>query len=75
MGSSWGIDEFTAYRTTRKIENILIQAPELRLPGKKRLIQDDCQLEAMVIDVSETPVERPKKNKKNITVVKRKYIP
>jgi hypothetical protein len=63
LGSSWGIDESTAYRITRKIENILIQAPELRLPGKKRLMQDDSQLETVVIDVSETPVESPKKTK------------
>lgn len=74
LGTSWGINESTAYRITRKIENILIQAPELRLPGKKRLIQDDYPLEAVVIDGSETPIERPKKNKKNITVARKKDI-
>ena len=62
LGATWGINESTAYRIIQKIENILIQAPQLRLPGKKRLIQDDFQLETVVIDVSETPIERPKKN-------------
>ncbi len=62
LGSSWGINESTAYRIIKKVENILIQAKELRLPGKKRLIQDDYQLETVVVDVSETPIERPKKN-------------
>lgn len=74
LGSTWGVNESTAYRIIQKIENILIQAPELRLPGKKRLIQDDCQLETVLIDVSETPIERPKKNKKDIIVVRKKDI-
>lgn len=64
LGSSWGINESTAYRIIKKIENILIQAKELRLPGKKRLIQDDGQLETVLVDVSETSIERQKKTKK-----------
>ena len=64
LGATWGVNESTAYRIIQKIENILIKAPQLRLPGKKRLISDDCQLETVVIDVSETPIERPKKNKR-----------
>ncbi len=74
LGATWGINESTAYRIIKKVEDILIQAPELRLPGKKRLIQEDYPLETVVIDVRETPIERPKKNKKNITVAKRKDI-
>ena len=74
LGATWGINESTAYRIVKKVEDILIQAPELRLPGKKRLIQEDYQLETVVIDVSETPIERPKKNKRNITVVRKKDI-
>ena len=74
LGATWGINESTAYRITRKIENILIQAPELRLPGKKRLIQDDYQLETVVIDVSETPIERPKKNKSGTIAARKKDI-
>ena len=75
LGASWGVKESTAYRIIQKIENILIKAPQLSLPGKKRLISDDCQLETVVIDVSETPIERPKKNKKAIIAAKRKDIP
>ena len=71
LGATWGVNESTAYRIIQKIENILIKAPQLRLPGKKRLIQDDCQLETVVIDVSETFIERPKKNK-IVTIAARK---
>ena len=74
LGTTWGVNESTAYRIIQKIENILIQAPQLRLPGKKRLIQDDYQLEAVVIDVSENPIERSKKNKKAIIAARKKDI-
>ena len=66
LGATWGVNESTAYRIIQKIENILIKAPQLRPPGKKRLIADYCQNETVVIDVSETPIERPKKHKKAI---------
>ena len=74
LGATWGVNEFTAYRIVQKIENILIQAPQLRLPGKKRLITDDGQLETVVIDVSETPIERPKKNKRATIAARKKDI-
>ena len=34
LGSTWGVNESTAYRIIQKSENILIQAPQRRLPGK-----------------------------------------
>ena len=72
IGQSWGVNESTAYRIIRKIENILIRSKEFTLPGKKQLLSSNHELEVIVIDVTETPIERPKKNRKNITVVKRK---
>jgi hypothetical protein len=74
LGANWGINESTAYRIIQKIENILIKAPQLRLQGKKRLISDNCQLETVVIDVSETPIERPKKNKRDTIAARKKDI-
>ncbi len=74
LGESWGIDESTAYRIIQKIESLLIQAKDLRLPGKKQLIQADYPLKTVLIDVSETPIERPKKNKSNTIVARKKDI-
>ena len=74
LGATWGVNESTAYRIVQKIENILIQAPQRSMPGKKRLITDDFPLETVVIDVSETPIERPKKNKKITKVARNKDI-
>ena len=74
LGATWGINESTAYPIIQKVENILIKAPALRLSGKKRLISEDCQIETVVIDVRKTPIERPKKNKRDIIVVRKKDI-
>ena len=71
---SWGLNESTVYRIITKIENILINSPTFRLPGKKQLLKSSNQISVVVVDVTEKPIERPKKNRKNITVEKRKSI-
>ncbi len=35
LGNSWGINESTAYRIVRKVENILIKSGLFNLPEKK----------------------------------------
>jgi hypothetical protein len=45
------------------------------LPGKKRLQESDSAIDVVVIDVTETPIERPKKNKKTSLAGKRRGIP
>lgn len=74
IGQSWGVDESTAYRITQKIENILIKSKELRLPGKKKLHQADNQIEIVVVDVTETPIEKPQKKQKHYYSGKKKDI-
>jgi Helix-turn-helix of DDE superfamily endonuclease len=64
IGQSWGINESTAYRIIRKVETILVSSTDFRLPGKKQLLKSDSELEIVVIDVTETPRERPKKTEK-----------
>jgi hypothetical protein len=75
IGQSWDVNESTAYRIIRKTENILVRSREFALPGKKQLLKLSHELEVIVIDVTETPIERPKKNRKNTTVGKRSSIP
>lgn len=72
IGQSWGVDESTAYRNIRKIEDILIKSRAFTLPGKKRLSSSNYQLEVVVVDVTETRIERPKKTFISSTVEKRK---
>jgi hypothetical protein len=44
------------------------------LPGKKQLLESSLKIDTVVIDVTESPIERPKKNKNNTTVARRKDI-
>ena len=69
---TWGIYESTAFRIIRKIENILIKSKVFKLPGKKKLIDSDRELKTIVIDVTESPIERPKKSRKNSTQARKK---
>jgi hypothetical protein len=74
IGQSWGVTESTACRIIRKIEKILSQARVFTLPGKKCLQESNNSLDVIVIDVTESPIERPKKNKSDSTAAKRKGI-
>ncbi len=74
IGQSWGVNESTAYRIIRKIEDTLTKSRAFTLPGKKKLATSDHQLQVVVVDVTESQIERPKKNKKSSTVGKRNSI-
>ena len=60
LGTSYGLHESNAQRTIVKIENILIKSGYFRLEGKKILLTDK-QVHSILIDVTETPAQRPKK--------------
>ena len=47
---------------------------EFRLPGKKALQPSDTLIEVILVDVSEQPIERPKKSKNTTTAAKRSDI-
>ena len=67
ISQSYGISESSAYKGIRSIEDILIKHPDFALPGKKALLKGDMEYEVILIDSTETPIERPKKSK-NITI-------
>jgi hypothetical protein len=53
----------TVQRTIEWVENVLIKSGKFSLPGKKKLTQSGIQFEVVLIDATETPICRPKKNK------------
>ena len=73
LGNSWGINESTAYRIVRKVENILIKSGLFNLPGKKALLESNSEIEVIVVDVSEQEIERPKKKQKSCYSGKQGY--
>jgi Helix-turn-helix of DDE superfamily endonuclease len=71
--TTYGYSESQGYRIIRSLETLLIKSKEFRLPGKKALLY--LREERFIIDVAESPIERPKKSSAAITQVKRKSIP
>jgi len=63
ISRSYGISESTCYRNIRWIEDTLIKNGTFSLPGRKALLKSDVEYELVLIDATETPIERPKKTK------------
>ena len=74
ISQSYGVSESSAYKTVRWVEDTLIKHPDFALPGRKELLKSDAEYDVILIDATETPIERPKKNKRLITQGKRKSI-
>jgi hypothetical protein len=77
IGMSRGIDETTAMRIIKKVEDILIKSGLFNLPGKKSLIQSNTpteRTEQVVVDVTEHEIERPQKNRSDIIVENKNAI-
>jgi Helix-turn-helix of DDE superfamily endonuclease len=70
--SSYDISEGQCFRIIVKLESILLKSNLFHLPGKKALLPSQQIFEVVLIDVTESSVERPKKNNGGITQVKRK---
>jgi hypothetical protein len=74
MGKSYGISESAAFKSVKWIENILIKHPDFALLGKKALVKNFSKDDVILIDVTESPIERPKKNKNNFIPVRKRNI-
>lgn len=75
IAQTWGVYESTAYRIIRTVEDTLISSKKFNLLGKKKLLEPDHGIEVLVVDVTESPIERPKKTKNVTTAAKRSGTP
>ena len=65
------VGEATVHDTIVWIEDTLVKSGKFSLRGKKALLEDN-EIEVILVDVVESPIERPKKNKNNGILGKRK---
>ena len=72
IGTSWGVSESTICRIVTDIESTLMKTGKFRIPGKKALLKDSDYPEFVVMDVTETAIERPKKKQKRYYSGKKK---
>jgi hypothetical protein len=71
MAQSRGVHEKTIWRIIRECEDVLARSRKFTLPGKKSLLKNGAQCEVVLIDATETPIERPKKSNGSGTRAKR----
>ncbi len=74
ISKSYGISEGYAYKLIRWVEDTLIKSKVFSLPGRKALLKSDVEYEVILIDASETPIQRPKKSNVSSILEKRKDI-
>lgn len=61
---NYGITESWAYRIIVWTENTLIKSNEFSLPKRKELMESDNEIEVILVDATETPIERPKRKQR-----------
>lgn len=72
IGQTYQISESYACKIVHAVENALIGDVRFHLPGKKSLLSLPPQ--KIRIDATETPIQRPKKNKSGFIAAKRSAI-
>ncbi len=74
IAKTYDISESACYRNIRWVEDVLVKHKDFSLPGRKELLKSDMEYEVVLIDATETPIERPKKDKSISTPAKRRGI-
>lgn len=75
VGHNYGVTESGAYKICRWVEDTLIKDKRFALPGRKALLMSNVEFEVVLIDVAESPVERPKKDRNVTTPARRSVTP
>ena len=64
VAASYGVSESSIFRMIKWVEDTLIKDGTFSLPGRKALLKSDMEFEVVLVDATETPVERPKRGRK-----------
>jgi len=74
IGLTYDLSESTVFKIIRWVEDTLIKDNRFHIPGKKALLYDENDYQIVLVDVTETSIERPKKNRDLITLARKKGI-
>ena len=76
ISTDFGIHESSASRIIRRIEDILIHSGRFELPKKlPSRVDEDINWSVVIVDATETPIERPKKTKETTTAARKNNTP
>ncbi len=74
LSATYNIAESNVNRTIHKIEQALMQSRKFSLP-QRSITTVETDFNWVIIDVTESPIERPEKNRESIIAAKRKDTP
>jgi hypothetical protein len=74
LAYEYGTVKSNVHKSMVWVENTLIRDGTFRLPGKNSLISGENKPRTIAIDVTESPIERPKKNSENTTPARKNDI-
>ena len=76
ISMDFGIHESSVIRIIRKVEDVLVDSGKFELPKKLPCrVDDDINWRVVIVDATETPIERPKKTKATTTAVRKNSTP
>ena len=65
IAGSYGLTKSNICRTIKWVEDVLIKSGLFKLPGKRKLYDPNITFEVILVDTTETPIQRPKKGQKD----------
>jgi len=65
IGASYGLKKTNVGKVIKWVEEALMKSGLFSLPGKKKLLQPDSEIEVIVVDTTETPIQRPKNRQRH----------
>lgn len=74
IGETYGLHESNVGKNIDRIETILTKCKKFELPGKEKLSGTNHQYEVIIVDATESPIERPKKNSISIIQGRKRNI-
>ena len=75
IAASYGIAESNIYRGIKWVEDTLIRDGTFSLPGRKAPLKRDAEYEVILVDATESPIERPQKSKNDTIPARKSGIP
>ena len=64
IGTDYGVSKSTICESIQWVENTLAKDKTFKLPGKKVLKKASDAIEYIIVDVTESPIQRPKNGQK-----------
>jgi predicted DNA-binding protein YlxM (UPF0122 family) len=75
IGADYGVGKSAVCESIQWVEDVLSKDKTFLLPEKKVLKKETASIEYIVVDVTESPINRPKKTKKSGIQARKSAIP